>query len=233
MQKIFTFRVSLMNGTVTANTHVEACASRELAEQVKEAIVKANEHNDTLHGMRLHFSDVEEVTVWEDADEVPVLNEQPEKPKTREQLEQERDECLNALMNARAGVPRTRRDDPRREWLRETAERHEQRLKEIARELDGMDGSQAPPPAEADKSIVLEYPVPIEQEEVDFLKAIVRKHRDGLQARTLFAEWMSHYVSRYGASMYGCNVYIVPLDDGRTRVSFLAPAWDTKREDGV
>ena len=135
MQKIFTFRVSLMNGTVTANTHVEACASRELAEQVKEAIVKANEHNDTLHGMRLHFSDVEEVTLWEDADEVPVLNEQPEKPKTREQLEQEREQCLHDLEYVKECLSVLKHKTSHYDWLSKLALRQEQRLKEIDAEL--------------------------------------------------------------------------------------------------
>lgn len=172
MQKIYAFRVSLMNGTVTANTHVEACASRELAEQVKEAVRLANVNNDTLGGLRLHFSDIEELTLWESADEVPVLKEQK--------------------------------------------------------------GARETPPANVDKSIMIEYPVPIGQDEVDFLKGLVRKHKDSVwPARAMHKEWTSKYGHRYGKAVQAMDVHVAPLDGGRTRVSFLAPFWDTKVEDGV
>lgn len=132
-KKIYTFRVSLMNGTVTANTHVEACASPELAELVKQAIIKANEHNDTLMGMRLHFSDVEELTLWESADEVPVLNP---KPPTREQLEQELTETRQWLENVRKGMATERQGSNGHYWMQQLAARHEKRIKEIEEELN-------------------------------------------------------------------------------------------------
>lgn len=132
-KKIYTFRVSLMNGTVTADTHVEACASPELAEQVKEAIIKANEHNDTLGGMRLQFSDIEELTLWESADEVPVLNP---KPPTREELEREREECRQCLKNVREAMATERQGSHGHYWMKQLAARHEKRIKEIEEELN-------------------------------------------------------------------------------------------------
>lgn len=133
MQKIFTFRVSLMNGTVTANTHVEACATRELAEQVRKAIQKANEHNDTLDGMSLWFSEVKELTLWENADEVPVLNP---KPPTSEELEQEREEIRQCLKNVKEGMSTERQGSYGFDWMSRLAARHEQRMKEIEAELE-------------------------------------------------------------------------------------------------
>ena len=133
MQKIYTFHVSLMNGTVTAKTHVEACARRELAEQVRKAIQKANEHNETLHGMSLYFSDVEELTLWENADEVPVLNPQPP---TREQLEQERKEREEHLKSLRDAMSAEYAKSYVRGILNEQIEAEEQRLKEIEAELE-------------------------------------------------------------------------------------------------
>lgn len=67
--KIFIYRMSLMNGTVTMNTEVAAFASRELAEETREAVRRYNaQHNPNA---RVHYSDIEEINVYESKGEIP------------------------------------------------------------------------------------------------------------------------------------------------------------------
>lgn len=70
MKKIFIYRQSLMNGTVTMSTEVAAFTSRELAEETREAIRKDNAKRD-LGGMRVHCGDIEEINVYDSKDEIP------------------------------------------------------------------------------------------------------------------------------------------------------------------
>ena len=70
MKKVYSFTQSVMNGTVTAETQVAAFTSRELAEQVREDVRRDNAQRD-LGGMRVRYSEVKEVEVYESKDEVP------------------------------------------------------------------------------------------------------------------------------------------------------------------
>lgn len=70
MKKIFIYRQSLMNGTVTASTEVTAFTDRELAEKTRRAIRRSNSQRD-LDGMRVWYSDIEEINVYESEDEIP------------------------------------------------------------------------------------------------------------------------------------------------------------------
>ena len=90
--------------------------------------------------MRLYISDIDELTLWESADEVPVLNGQPARPKTREELEREREQCLHDLKHVKECLSVLKHKSSHYDWLNKMALRQEQRLKEIASELDGKEG---------------------------------------------------------------------------------------------
>ena len=70
MEKIFIYEQSLMNGTVTMFTNVSAFASRELAEETREAVRESN-RGHRLDGMSPWFGDIKELNVYESKDEIP------------------------------------------------------------------------------------------------------------------------------------------------------------------
>ena len=77
MKKVFVFRQSLMNGTVTMSTSVSAFTNRELAEQTHRDVIAANSQRNIspLHGS---YSNVEEVIVYETQDEIPFYKDKGE-----------------------------------------------------------------------------------------------------------------------------------------------------------
>ena len=68
-KKIFIYEQSLMNGTVTVESGIYAFTSRELAKQVRDDVRKDNAQRD-LGGMRVRYSDIKEIEVYESKDEV-------------------------------------------------------------------------------------------------------------------------------------------------------------------
>lgn len=75
MIEIFTFNTSMMNGTVTMQTHTDAFASRELAERTRKAVIEANRKNNALGGFKVWCSEVTSTKVFETDGEVPILSE--------------------------------------------------------------------------------------------------------------------------------------------------------------
>ena len=75
MKKIYTFNAVLMNGTVTMQSVVQACASRELAERVREVVEDANRNRPELRGFGFYCSDVEEVDLMETEEDAPILKQ--------------------------------------------------------------------------------------------------------------------------------------------------------------
>lgn len=70
MTKVFSFTQSMMNGTVTMETHVALFATRELAEQTLDDIKADNAKRD-LGVYRFRYSKVQELNVYETKDEIP------------------------------------------------------------------------------------------------------------------------------------------------------------------
>ena len=70
MTKVFSFTQSMMNGTVTMETHVALFATRELAEQTL-ADIKADNAQRDLGGYRVSYGKVQELNVYETKDEIP------------------------------------------------------------------------------------------------------------------------------------------------------------------
>ena len=73
MKKVYTLNTSMMNGTVTMQTHSDIFSSKELAEKAKDAVEKANEHADFPC-----LCTIQESTLFESEEEVPILNRKNE-----------------------------------------------------------------------------------------------------------------------------------------------------------
>jgi hypothetical protein len=70
MKKAYVYTQSLMNGTVTMESSVAAFASRELAEETLRNIKADNAKRD-LGCLRVHYSKIQEVDVYETKEEIP------------------------------------------------------------------------------------------------------------------------------------------------------------------
>jgi hypothetical protein len=70
MKKVYSFTQTLMNGTVTMQTHVALFATRELAEQTVSDIKRENAKID-MGGMSVCYGDIQESTVYETKDDIP------------------------------------------------------------------------------------------------------------------------------------------------------------------
>ena len=69
--KIYTLVCSIMNGTVTMSTEVTGYTTRELAEETKAAVDKANEDPNSPFGV---WTEIKEIDIYTDRSEVPILN---------------------------------------------------------------------------------------------------------------------------------------------------------------
>ena len=114
MKKIFIYEQNLMNGTVTMSTEVAAFTSREVAEQTRKAIRKSNAGRN-LDGLRVSYSDIKEINVYESLDEVPFF--QTEEGKTmREVMALEPQQEIAGLSDViRIGTPQAIDDYLKRE----------------------------------------------------------------------------------------------------------------------
>ena len=72
MKTIYTFNQNMMNGTVILKSECVICATRELAEQTREALISANEK---ITFPKCVCTKVEENTLYESADEIPILKQ--------------------------------------------------------------------------------------------------------------------------------------------------------------
>ena len=71
MKKIWIVTTCVYNGTVLMNKDSCAVATKELAEETKKAVDKANEGN--CNGFSIH-TDIQESNLYESREEVPILN---------------------------------------------------------------------------------------------------------------------------------------------------------------
>lgn len=62
-----------MNGTVTMKTTIALFATRELAEQTM-ADIKADNASRDLDHLRVSYTDIEQVNIYEAKDEIPFYN---------------------------------------------------------------------------------------------------------------------------------------------------------------
>ena len=69
MKKVFSFTQSIMNGSVTMETHIALFATRELAEQTL-ADIKADNAKRDLGGYRVRYGKVEESNLYETKEEI-------------------------------------------------------------------------------------------------------------------------------------------------------------------
>ena len=73
MTQAFAFTQSIMNGTVTMKTTIAIFATRELAEQTM-ADIKADNASRDLGHLRVSYTDIEQVNIYEAKDEIPFYN---------------------------------------------------------------------------------------------------------------------------------------------------------------
>lgn len=73
MKKVYLIKVRVMNGSVTMRTLCDVFTTKELAEETKLAIKKANRTDSTYTVL---YDDVEELDLFETKDEVPILNKE-------------------------------------------------------------------------------------------------------------------------------------------------------------
>ena len=69
--KIYTLICSVMNGTVTMSKEVTGYSTKELAEETKAAVDKANEDPNSPFGV---WTEIQEMEIYTDRSEVPILN---------------------------------------------------------------------------------------------------------------------------------------------------------------
>lgn len=70
MKKVFVYKTSLMNGTVTMQTGVVAAATRELAERIRTVSIESDKKEPSR--FPVHLSDIEEIPVYETEKEIPL-----------------------------------------------------------------------------------------------------------------------------------------------------------------
>ena len=73
MTQAFAFTQSIMNGTVMMKTTIAIFATRELAEQTM-ADIKADNASRDLGHLRVSYTDIEQVNIYEAKDEIPFYN---------------------------------------------------------------------------------------------------------------------------------------------------------------
>ncbi|MBQ8713068.1 MAG: hypothetical protein IJ551_09675 [Prevotella sp.] len=74
MKKLFTYRMTTYNGIHPVSSESPLFATRELAEQARQAVIEGN-RDYSFKGLRLAYSEVEETCLYESKDEVPILNQ--------------------------------------------------------------------------------------------------------------------------------------------------------------
>ena len=72
LEKIYVLDCAMMNGTVRMNSNYTGYASKELAEEVAEAVKKANENYDSSFGV---WTSISEMPIYFTREDVPILNQ--------------------------------------------------------------------------------------------------------------------------------------------------------------